>query len=72
MFYCYCGKNYDVSFFRQYGNEDAFVGRIDSYEFRSCGLWGHPLSNSCILSLMMPFILLQNEFSIKKKICYGV
>lgn len=53
-------------------NEDAFVGRIDSYEFRSCGLWGHPLSNSCILSLMMPFILLQNEFSIKKKICYGV
>ena len=54
-------------FFGNMENEDAFVGRIDSYEFRSCGLWGHPLSNSCILSLMMPFILLQNEFSIKKK-----
>ena len=41
-------------FFGNMENEDAFVGRIDSYEFRSCGLWGHPLSNSCILSLMMP------------------
>lgn len=53
--------------FGNIGDEDTFVGGVEAYEFRSCGLWGHPLSNSCILSLMMPFILLQNDFSIKKK-----
>ena len=51
-------------FFGNMENEDAFVGRIDSYEFRSCGLWGHPLSNSCILSLMMPFSYLCSSFGI--------
>ncbi len=37
MFIAIVEKNYDVSFFGNMENEDAFVGRIDSYEFRVVG-----------------------------------
>lgn len=48
-------------------NGDDTVVMFETYEFRSRALWGHPLSNSAIITFILPFILLDEEFSIKKK-----
>ena len=48
-------------------NSDDTVVMFETYEFRSRALWGHPLSNSAIITFLLPFILLDEEFSIKKR-----
>ena len=40
---------------------------LETFEFRSNALWGHPLSNSSIITLLLPFILLDEEYTIKKR-----
>lgn len=48
-------------------NADEPVTLFETFEFRSNALWGHPLSNGALMTFLLPFILLDEEFSIKKR-----
>lgn len=48
-------------------NGDETIVMFETYEFRSRALWGHPLSNSAIITFLLPFILLDEEQTIKKR-----
>lgn len=46
---------------------DDTISFMESYEFRSQALWGHPLSNAGMMTYLLAFILQNDEFSIKRK-----
>lgn len=43
------------------------IALLETFEFRSNALWGHPLSNSSIITFLLPFILLDEEYTIGKR-----
>lgn len=49
------------------GNDIITIGNVNSFEFRSTALYGHPLYNALIVSTMMSFILVSQ---IKEKYKY--
>lgn len=52
---------------------DDTISFMESYEFRSQALWGHPLSNAGLMTYLLVFILQDDEFSVKKKnILWGI
>lgn len=72
FFYIECGLSIleRVLMFHLFGNAasgDETATTLESYEFRSNALWGHPLTNSALTTFLLPFILLNEEYSIKKR-----
>lgn len=58
--------------FLGYSGDDAMM-LMESFEFRSQSLWGHPLSNAGLMTYLLVFILQNDEFTIKRKnILWGI
>lgn len=76
FFYIECGmavieRILKVHFLGEIG--DDAISFMESYEFRSQALWGHPLSNSSLMTYLLVFILQNDEFFVKKKnILWGI
>ena len=45
------------STFVGFGNISMEIEKTGSYAFRSCALWGHPLTNALVVSVIMNYIL---------------
>ena len=76
FFYIECGMSIaermlKIHFLGESG--DDTITFMETYEFRSQALWGHPLSNAGMMTYLLVFILQNDEFSVKKKnILWGI
>lgn len=70
FFYIECGMSIVERILKVHflgdGGDDT-ISFMESYEFRSQSLWGHPLSNAGMMTYLLVFILQWDEISIKRK-----